>query len=82
MVILGGGAVSYERGTSVRHGHGVQVRLNPETLNPKNYPLTLSHRMYLLISFTESTPPQNRQLNILISNSKQPVDDFVGELTF
>ena len=24
----------------------------------------------------------NRQLNILISNSKQQVDDFVGELTF
>ncbi len=25
---------------------------------------TLSHRMYLLIGFRKSTPPQNRQLNI------------------
>ena len=32
---------------------------------------TLSDTMYLLISFRKSTPPQNRQLNILISNSKQ-----------
>ena len=31
----------------------------------------LSHRMYLLISFRKSTPPQNRQLNILISHSKK-----------
>jgi len=42
----------------------------------------LSDTMYLLISFRMSTPPQNRQLNILIGNSKQYVDDFVGELTF
>ena len=31
----------------------------------------LLHRTYLLISFRESTPPQNRQLDISISNSKQ-----------
>ena len=31
----------------------------------------LSHRMYLLISFRKSNPPQNRQLIIFISNSKQ-----------
>ena len=42
----------------------------------------LSDTMYLLISFRKSTSPQNRQLNILISTSKQLVDDFVGELTF
>ena len=30
----------------------------------------LSDTMYLLISFRKSTPPQHRQLNILISNSK------------
>ena len=42
----------------------------------------LSHRMYLSISFRKSTPPQNRQLHILISGSKQYVADFVGELTF
>jgi hypothetical protein len=38
--------------------------------------------MYILISFRKSTPQQNRQLNILIGNSKQQVDDLVGELTF
>jgi len=43
---------------------------------------TLSHRMSLLISFMKSTPPQNCQLDILISNIKQYVDDFVGELAF
>ena len=32
---------------------------------------SLSHRMYLLINFRKSTPLQNRQLNISISNSKQ-----------
>ena len=41
-----------------------------------------SHSMNLLIRFRKSTPPQNRQLNVLIGNSKQQVDDFVGELTF
>ena len=30
----------------------------------------------------EANSPTNRQLNILIGNSKQWVDDFVGELTF
>ena len=40
------------------------------------------HRKYSLISLRKSTPPQNRQLNILISNSEQCVDDFVGGLTF
>ena len=43
------------------------------------------------MSFRKSTPPQHRQLNIfisnienniLISNRKQQVDDFVRELTF
>ena len=32
--------------------------------------------------FRKSTPPQNSQLNISISNSKQQVDDFVNESTF
>jgi len=41
----------------------------------------LSHRMYLLMSLGKSTPPQNRQLDIFISNSKQCVDDFMGNLT-
>jgi hypothetical protein len=38
--------------------------------------------MYLLISIGKSTPPQNRQRNILDGKSKQLVDDFVGEMTF
>jgi len=38
--------------------------------------------MYLFIGFRESTPPQDRQLNILISNSKREVDDLVGDLAF
>ena len=42
----------------------------------------LSHRMYSLIGFRKSTSTQNRTLDILISNSKQQIDDFVGELTF
>ena len=37
--------------------------------------------MDLLIGFRKSTPPQNRQLNILVSHSHQEVDDFVGKLT-
>ena len=41
-----------------------------------------SDTMYLLISFRKSNPPQNRRFNILISNSKHEVDDFVGALTF
>jgi len=43
---------------------------------------SLSHGMYLLLSFRRSPPPQNRKLDILISDSKQKVDDFMGELTF
>ena len=43
----------------------------------------LSGTMHLLISIGKSTPPQNRQLNILIDdNSEGQVDVFVGELTF
>ena len=37
--------------------------------------------MFLLISIIKSTFLQNRQHDILISNSKQDVDDFVEELT-
>ena len=36
---------------------------------PQQHPL-LSDAMYLFISFRKSTPPQNRQLNTLIGNSK------------
>ena len=42
---------------------------------------TLSHRMYFFIGFRKSTPPQNRQHIILISDDKEQVYDFVRELT-
>ena len=38
--------------------------------------------MYQFNGFRKSTPPQNRQLNVLTSRSKHEVDDVVGELTF
>ena len=41
----------------------------------------LSHRMYLLVCFRKSSHPQNCQLDTSISNRKQSVDDFLGELT-
>ena len=47
----------------------------PEPSTPT--PVPLSDTMYLLIDFRKSTPPQNRQLDISISNSEQQVDDFV-----
>ena len=46
---------------------------------PESRPRT---RAGLRLSLKKSTLPQNRQLDISISNSKQEVDDFVGELTF
>ena len=39
-------------------------------------------RMHRFISSREPTSPQDRQLNILISNSKKHVDDFVGSGLF
>ena len=39
---------------------------------------TISHRMYSIISFRKSTPPQNRQLSILISNSGQYMSSREG----
>ena len=37
-----------------------------------------SHIMYSSISFGRSTTPKNRQLDMIISDSKQQVDGFVG----
>ena len=42
----------------------------------------LSDTMYLLMRLSKSTPPQNRQLNLLISDSQPKVEDFAGELKF
>ena len=41
-----------------------------------------SHRTYLLISSTKSTPPENRQLIVCYDWLKYYPDGFVGELTF
>ena len=72
MAVLGRGAVSHERGA-------------PASARAPTFGFTalelLSLQMDLLISFRKSTPPQNRQLNISISNSERYVDDFVRELT-
>ena len=43
---------------------------------------SVSHSMYYSDDLRKSTPSQKRQLDTSISNSKQQVDDFVGELTF
>jgi hypothetical protein len=37
--------------------------------------------MHLLISSRKSTPPQNRQIDILTSDGEHYVAGFVGELT-
>ena len=42
----------------------------------------LSATMYQSISFRKSSPPHDRQLDMLISNGKQQVDNYWGELTF
>jgi len=44
--------------------------------------LMLSDKIYSLTNFGKSTPPQNRQLNVSISNRKQCFDDVVGGVTF
>ena len=51
--------------------------LNPKPWRPRPGLQTIwPHKMYLFMSFSKSTPPYNRQLDILISNSKQSVDDL------
>ena len=45
-------------------------------------PLLLSNTAFLSISFRLSTPPKNRQLNVLDRYIQQYVHDFAGELTF
>ena len=41
-----------------------------------------SDTMHLSVGLEKSTPPQNRQLIVLVRGSRQYVDDFVWELTF
>ena len=57
---------------------GARLRNVPRRL-PR--PPGFSHTMYFFISFRKPTP-HNRQLNILISSSKQQIDDFLGGVTF
>jgi len=45
-------------------------RLEVCTHASRQPPTIFSHRTYVLINFRKLTPPQNRHLNILISNSK------------
>ena len=45
----------------------------------RTWPQNLSHTMYKSNGLRKSTAPQNRQPIFLTSNSKQQVDDFVGE---
>ena len=77
MVVIGGGAASYERGTPVGLvAIGWTLLEIPQIRNILQFwgdcaPVQgqgdvkaafLSHRMYLLIRFRKSTLPQNRQL--------------------
>jgi len=82
-----GGALSYERGTPVvfravhlaRGNHlGKYGTLKGENRGRRN----LSHTMHQFDGLRKSNPPQNRQIMVPISTSKQQVDDFVGESTF
>ena len=57
--------------TNYQNGKPIAVHLHTA---PSSYTM---HR-----SIENSTPPQNRQLNISSSNSKQYVDNFVRVLTF
>ena len=66
MVALRGGVVSYERGTPVMTVDTV----SQERLELNDAPMCLLDTMYYLNGFRKSTPPQNRQLNILVNNSK------------
>ena len=64
-------------------GEAVRIEVRPPfAFRCRARMANLSDTIDLLISFRTSTPPQNRQLDILVSNSEQQVDNFVGELTF
>ena len=50
----------------------------PKIRTPKLDATNLSDTMYVFIGLRKSTPPQNRQLDIWISENEQQVDHFVG----
>jgi len=60
-VVLGGGAVSYERGTPAPEEDSAAFR-SGGTGRARGH--MFSHRMYLFICCSKSTPPKNRQLII------------------
>ena len=77
-MVLGGVAVSFERGTLV-------LKRRDRDAAPGDHLFiseVLSHTTYLLISFRKSTSPQNRQLIIHYYRLEYQVGCFVGELTF
>ena len=78
MLVLGGGGILM---SEVPLCHTASEGLWPPPSPPA--PVSgVSLTVYSLNGFRESTPPQNRQLTILIGNSKKEVDDFLGEFTF
>jgi len=63
----------------------VSIFLSPSLLSQTNLSRlsrTLSGTMCPRVSSRKPTPPQNRQLNIRISNNERYVHDFVGESAF
>jgi hypothetical protein len=70
-------------GESVNFGivcNGTLREDKPPSAVPGSY-LTQSDTMDLSISFRKSKSPQKRRFDISIGDSKQQIDDFVGELT-
>ena len=55
--------------------------MDPENSSNLELPFHVPDTVYSLISFRKSTAPQNRQLDVLISNSQQQVNDLVGGVT-
>ena len=66
----------------MQEGDALQMLLRWEELFYIVSARTVSKTPYPSQSSEKSSPSQNRQLDILISNNKQLVVDLVGELTF
>ena len=58
---------------------GIRCRVVQNTAIEKDI---LSDTMFLLISFSKSTPQQNRQVGILMIDGNQNVDDFGAGVDF
>jgi hypothetical protein len=64
----GGGGQGRGGGGGVREGGGVSARVDVREELPGIAP-GVSHRMYLVVSFRESTPQKNENLFLTITNS-------------